>query len=100
MKKELIFIWIKDYRCLKEQEFNFSPKYQINFDSNTAIINIKSIDCLNIFNYNNILNVSAIIGENGSGKTSLLNFLNSLSMTPLEKNNDVKYKDYINDKNN
>lgn len=29
---ELIYIWIAEYRCIKEQGFNFSPEYECGIE--------------------------------------------------------------------
>ena len=93
MKKELIYLWIlKDKNnCFNEQGFNFSPKYNASYDLETNELIIRENKAVNIFSKDNIVNLSAIVGENGTGKTTLLQFLNSLSCVPLS---DLKEKHY------
>ena len=77
MKIELLFIWINqdDHECFHPMAFNFSPEYDIHFDlDNRTLIAIKK-DGINVFKSNNLLNLSAVIGENGTGKTTLLQYL-------------------------
>lgn len=45
------------------------------------------------------MNLSAVIGETGSGKTSLLQFLNSLSRTPIGKIDKQGYDEFIEEQN-
>ena len=99
MKQELIFIWINNYRCLSNVGFNFSPKFAVAFDPEKSEITIKETDNINIFAHDNIMNLSAIIGENGSGKTSLLQFLNSLNFTPLWEIADKEYHAFMDKQN-
>lgn len=47
---------------------------------------------LNIFRSEQIANVTAIIGENGTGKTTLLEYLTSLSSVPLIKETREEYQ--------
>lgn len=90
---EILYIWIKEYGCIKEQGFNFSPEYRFKGMMKKNEKN-KGKDGLNLcieknsnfiedfFNVNgcrkltcNISGITAIIGENGAGKTTLLNFI-------------------------
>ena len=74
---ELVYLWVEDYKNIKEQGFNFSPRFKCKYDkkSNELTIKDKSKDYISIFPDN--INVTAIVGENGSGKTSILEKLNS-----------------------
>lgn len=77
---EILFIWLFDYKNFKEQGFNFSSEfifnvekegkksYQLNISKNKNFIP-------NFFEKSNILNVTAIIGQNGSGKSNILDFI-------------------------
>lgn len=99
MKQELIFIWINDYGCLKKTGFNFSPRFRVSFDELRRELTICKTKDINIFQVENILNVTAVIGENGSGKTTLLQFLNSLLATPFQQTDDVAYAQHIKEQN-
>lgn len=101
MKKELIYLWIlKDnHCCFNNQGFNFSPLFNITYNSETFELTISDRNTLNIFAKDNIINLSAIVGENGTGKTTLLQFINSLSCTPLSNTNDARYFESINAQN-
>ncbi|GAB4053017.1 hypothetical protein [Spirosoma litoris] len=77
---EILYIWLYDYKNFKEQGFNFSPEfifdigksnqdlYKLNISKNKKFIP-------NFFEKENILNVTAIIGQNGSGKSNILDFI-------------------------
>lgn len=94
MRTELIYLWInKDEKgCFHQEGFNFSPQYLVSYSPETKEIKIEKRNTINIFNNRNITNVTAIIGENGTGKTTLLEFLTGLSCTPLTK---MKQDDYL-----
>ena len=90
-KIELLYIWIKNdsKNCFVNQGFNFSPSFSINYNDEEKVINILEKDCAyNIFKRDNILNISAVVGENGSGKTTLLNYVTSLLSSGLSNKND------------
>lgn len=98
LKVELLYIWIKndDNDCFKNQGFNFSPKYTILYDEGNNNLKIEKIDLVyNIFAEKNILNINAIVGENGTGKTTLLNYVLRLPLTEIkDEENDTEYKKF------
>jgi predicted ATP-binding protein involved in virulence len=84
---ELLYIWIDSYKNIKQQGFNFSPKYRFEFtpttnDKNEVIggnlTHTENKDFPANFFGDRISNVTAIIGENGSGKSSLLEFMEQI----------------------
>ncbi|HDR7448501.1 TPA: AAA family ATPase [Bacillus toyonensis] len=90
---ELLYIWIGDYHNINKQGFNFSNKYVCEFDKENNIkvdIKLKEIP-QDFFKLNSntsskdhgqIMNITGIVGENGAGKSSVLDFI-------LEKLNDL-----------
>lgn len=77
---ELLFVYLEKYGSIIEKTFNFNPRYKFElFDDNgEKIIRLyEDPDWLNIFNDvdQRISNVTAIVGENGTGKTTLFRFL-------------------------
>jgi len=71
---ELVYLWVEDYKNIKRQGFNFSPKFECSYDEKTNELTINDKEYLKNFFCENI-NVTAIVGENGSGKSSLLKLL-------------------------
>ena len=80
---ELVYLWVEDYKNIKKQGFNFSSNFECEFtpvykDDRKTILSDKSE--LKITSKDNPLkgffgeniNVTAIVGENGSGKSSIL----------------------------
>lgn len=79
---ELLYLWINqsDNGCIKQQEFNFSPLYTFNVNEieNPTKLIYKKIDTINVFTegYNNAIeNITAVVGSNGVGKTTLLSYI-------------------------
>ncbi len=85
---ELVYLWVEDYKNIKRQGFNFSPKFHCNYDPDTNELTIeKNDDYIENFFGDNI-NVTAIVGKNGSGKSSVAEMI--LSKVPK-----WKHKKYI-----
>ncbi len=79
---ELVYLWIKEYKNIKNQGFNFAPKFECEYKNGNLTIcdkkakddNCKSKDYIeNFFGKN--MNITAIVGENGSGKSNILKAL-------------------------
>jgi predicted ATPase len=66
---ELVYLWVEDYKNIKKQGFNFSPKFHCEYDGETLTIDENDDYIPNFFGEN--INVTAIVGKNGSGKSSL-----------------------------
>ena len=94
MKTELVFLWVnKDKRnCFLGEGFNFSPYYSVSYTPETSELVIEKNDAINVFRNVNIANVTAIIGENGTGKTTLMEYLTNLSDAPLSQEDRDEYK--------
>jgi len=76
---ELVYLWVEDYKNIHRQGFNFSPRFRCKFDGETLTID-ENVDekgnkqyIENFFGDN--INVTAIVGKNGSGKSSVLEVL-------------------------
>lgn len=77
---ELVYLWIEKYKNIKEEDFNFSPEFKCEFkavyDENGKLKNQCDLIINRKRNYINIfpekINVTAIVGENGSGKSNLI----------------------------
>jgi len=135
---ELVYLWVEDYKNIKKQGFNFSPRFHCEFKAkyekdengkevlkdNCKLVIKENDDYIENFFGDNI-NVTAIIGKNGSGKSSIIEYINSILnssdkkyilvfetnqiyyssnlkiITPLKKNegNNIKYFIYANEIN-
>lgn len=79
---ELVYLWVEDYKNIQKQGFNFSPRFRCEYDEEKNELTIdENKDYVSIFPDN--INVTAIVGENGSGKSSILERLNSSFGTKL-----------------
>lgn len=74
---ELLFLWIgQEYRKIfKNQLIVFSDKFNIEYFDN--ILRIKPNELfINVYeHYESIVGVSAVVGDNGAGKTSLIRYI-------------------------
>jgi predicted ATPase len=71
---ELLYVWIKKYKNIEEQGFNFSPKWRFHYDPETGKLDVEDgrDRVIDGFFGEHISNVTAIVGENGSGKSNFL----------------------------
>lgn len=73
---ELLYIWVNRYRTISKQGFNFGGKYKFDFDFDSGELFLdENPNYTSDFFGNKISNVTAIIGANGSGKSTFLDFI-------------------------
>ncbi|HET6989964.1 MAG TPA: AAA family ATPase [Bacteroidia bacterium] len=88
------YIWCKNFNHLKEKGINFSSKYFITFKHSIVDSFVKGVLTIklnpnyihNFFEKENVKDVTAIIGKNGSGKTTVLEYIKSHFPLGLEAN--------------
>lgn len=73
---ELLYIWISEYKNLQNLEINFSNQYRFRYDKTTNKLSYSEYEYfIDNFYGQNISNVTALIGENGAGKTNVLRLI-------------------------
>ena len=109
---ELVYLWVEKYKNIEKQGFNFSPRFRCEFKDeyekyidtdgkekeklkdNCELIVNGNKDYVTIFPDN--INITAIVGENGSGKSSILSVLIDLfTETYTSYLDEEKYRNYI-----
>lgn len=97
---ELLYLWINrsDHNCIMQQEFNFSPlyKFYVNDIENPRNLYCEKIETINLFNSvdkGKINNITAVVGSNGVGKTTLLSFIANNDCI-AEFNKEIEYARY------
>ncbi len=92
---ELVYLWVEDYKNIHKQGFNFSPRFECTFhdeydedgklkeNCQLEIIEKKEDEYIKDFFGENI-NVTAIVGKNGSGKSTIFEVLTFLFLKEIE----------------
>lgn len=81
MDMELAYVWIGENETgfIKNQGFNFLPNYRFDMEFREGLgykLNCTQIDAYpNVWKTDNIVGLTAVVGENGTGKTSLMNWI-------------------------
>lgn len=75
---KIIFIYISRFRGVSDLSIPISKDYEIIYDESLLELNIKKNDSYHSSNYYNGFNCSAIIGKNGVGKSTILDFIDNL----------------------
>lgn len=93
---KLLYIWVENYRnIIKNQSFNISSSYNIEFDIKLNRLYLsKTVGYIENFYGANILDITAIVGKNGTGKTTITKFLydkcESINLCDEYSSNDSK----------
>ena len=93
---ELLYIWINEDETgfIQQQGFNFSPNYHFEMkvighnDNGEPMYELsctENPDYPNVWKTGNIVNLTAVVGENGSGKSSLLRCLVNAVLKPINR---------------
>lgn len=75
---ELLFIYIKESQGLKDVQFNFSPQYVFTYlkeKNEITCFENEYWDSSFWGDNTNIKNISGVVGQNGTGKTSLMRLI-------------------------
>ena len=79
---ELVYLWVEDYKNIQKQGFNFSPRFRCEYDEKTEKLSVVDKEKTGEFYPKNFfgdnINVTAIVGENGSGKSNIFKQLNEI----------------------
>ena len=82
----ILYLWVDKYRDFINQEFNLSSEYTFKYDKNTRCLTeskndsyIKNFFSLDNKSKTNIEEITVIVGNNGVGKTTLLDLILEIS---------------------
>jgi len=96
---ELLYIWINNYKNIQNQGFNFSPRWRFDYDAVSGILDIEDRKDAVVEDFfgERIVNVTAIVGENGVGKSNLIEFITKHFNENLQFIRDVFFMVFIKD---
>lgn len=99
---ELVYLWVEEYKNIKRQGFNFSSQFKCKFydkykkdetlkNNCELIIKKKNNQLKNLFGKN--INITATVGKNGSGKSTIQKLIFLLLF--LKKNENIDMSKFI-----
>lgn len=92
---ELVYLWVEEYKNIYHQGFNFSPRFNCDYDEDKNELTIdKNEDYVSIFSDN--INITAIVGKNGVGKSNLTKFFSEIQNLTHSERNSKEYENYKN----
>ncbi|MFW2585728.1 AAA family ATPase [Aliarcobacter butzleri] len=91
---ELVYLWVEEYKNIKNQGFNFSPRFECKYDESLNELTIdENKEYVSIFPDN--INITAIVGKNGVGKSNLTNFFSEIQNLTHSDNSYEDREKYI-----
>lgn len=73
---KLLYVWIEKFRNIENRGFNFSSEYKVEYSKVTNSVTInEQKEFIPDFFSENISDITAIIGKNGTGKSNVLDFI-------------------------
>ncbi|MGE6490770.1 AAA family ATPase [Exiguobacterium sp. NPDC077395] len=75
---EIIFIWIEKYKKIANFQTNFGGELKLSLNNKTLKLEKNSQfieDFFKVSDFENSISMSTIVGENGTGKSSILDFI-------------------------
>ncbi len=71
---QLLYLWLENYNNIQNQGFNFSPDFHIEYKKETNQLEIAKKENILPANFfgEKVTSVTAIVGKNGTGKSSIL----------------------------
>jgi len=95
---ELVYLWIGKDKIIENQGFNFSPRFKCQYIDDELKVEFIGNKDNNFFSKN--IEVTAVVGENGSGKSSLIQqllFYHSNSAFMYVDSANYEYKIWVSD---
>lgn len=79
LAKIVQYLWVEHNYCFEKQEFNFSLEYSVHYDEGKHQLKITKNDNFIPNFFGKKIDVTAVVGKNGTGKTSLLHYISSIN---------------------
>ena len=95
---KILFTWIEKYKCLEQVGVNLTPQYCFSYDPLLNELSYKYYpDDPSDIIYGDGISVSALIGNNGCGKSTYLHFLCEILTSPDEFNTTGNFVVWLDD---
>lgn len=75
---KLIYLWVENYQCIKEQGYLLNASYDVKYDNEKNELSISKKDSIDGMLYGDKISVTAIVGDNGAGKSTLFDVVRTV----------------------
>jgi len=72
---KLVYLWIESYQFIQKQGYLFHSGYEVSFDDKDKFWEVKKKENLDRLLYGNNISVTALVGDNGAGKSTILDIV-------------------------
>ena len=87
---KLVYLWIESYRCIKNQGYLLNSSYEVKYNTAKKSLLIKEKESIDSLLYGEKVSITAIVGDNGVGKSTLLDAIRVILFDEKKRKREMK----------